>query len=268
MRKIIALFLIAAAGILMLAGCAKNAAANVVFTGTVEEVHETSLLVAATDGAGFDRASVSFSTDMAPPTFSFAVGQKVRVTILPQIAESYPVQVTAVAIELVAEPAPSGPAHPGYSASFFRADAKADGGFDYLISRARNAGTMVVSSVRHIPAILIDSADALCAFVEEAGAYYQLDVAYDGSESFAEAAAKYDDAFFAGNRLLILGTQESSGSIRHEIRDVAISGDALSAAVGAIVPEAGTDDMADWFIVLELAARDADACAHFDAYYQ
>jgi len=37
----------------------------------------------------------------AEPDFTLAEGQTLRITILPQIAESYPVQVTAVSVELL-----------------------------------------------------------------------------------------------------------------------------------------------------------------------
>lgn len=253
----------------VLAGCARPAPANVVFTATIEEIHGASLLVRTTDAVSFDRASVSFDAGMAQPSFSFAVGQKVRVTILPQIAESYPVQVKAVAVELVSQPEPtSGASHPDYSAFFFRADSMAEGGFDFLIANARNADTMVISSVRHIPLVVIDSADALAQFMREAGAYYQVEVSYGENGSLSGGAAKYDEAFFGEKLLLILGTQEASGSVRHEIAEVSASGNALSVSVRTITPEMGTTDMADWFIFVELSSADTESVSAFDAYYE
>ena len=126
---------------------------------------------------------------------------------------------------------------------------------------------MVISSKRHIPVVRIDSPDALAEFLEAMSAYFQLDVAYDGNQSFADAVKTYDDAFFSDRLLLLLCTQETSGSIRHRIKDTPISGGGLSVVVEAIVPEIGTDDMADWFIMLELSREELAGCDKFDAYY-
>ena len=85
------------------AGCAEQApeAENVTFTAVIDEVGENVLLVTTSDDVGFDKARVSFADGMPDPGFDFAAGQTVRIAILPEIAESYPVQVRAVAIELL-----------------------------------------------------------------------------------------------------------------------------------------------------------------------
>lgn len=269
MRRTMAL-LLGALLLLGLAGCKPaQTQDNIAFTGTVEEVSGASLLVTTEDDVGFDKASVRFSEDMAEPDFAFAVGQVLRFTILPQIAESYPVQVTAVAVELIAEPAPTDPGHPANASSFYRADGDAGGGAEYLWTGAENFSTIAISHQQHIPVHRFDDAAALAAFIEEADAYFQFDVSYSddnpGEESLAEAFAKYDDAFFEGSRLLVIYMQERSGSIRHEIGDVAIQDGTLLVTVRRVVPEAGTDDMADWFLLLELGKVDTVACTAWDA---
>lgn len=83
---------------LMLAfGCAQE---TVVFTGTIEEVGENSILVTTEDLNASDRASVGYDKSLRMD-FTPEAGQTVKITILPEIRESYPVQVTAVRIELV-----------------------------------------------------------------------------------------------------------------------------------------------------------------------
>jgi hypothetical protein len=265
MRKLIALFLCAAAIFTAAAGCAKKEP-NIVFTGTIEEVNDASILVTTGDDVGFDRARVHIPDDIKI-SFDLLIGQIVKVTILPLIAESYPVQVTAVAIELVSEPASPDPAYADYTASFVRADAHVDGGWDFIRKQAANADKMVVGSVRHIYVIAIDSAGALADFVTKGKTMFLFDQAYNGEVSFSENAVQYDAAFFESNTLLVLCTEESSGSIRHEIGDAAISGDTLSVAVKTIVPEAGTDDMADWFILLELPNAEITGVEKYDAFY-
>lgn len=268
MRKTIAILLCITALLPVLNGCEKEepVAENVVFTGTIEEINDRSILVSTTDDVGFDKASVSFDEDVQI-TFNFLVGQIVKLTILPQIRESYPVQVTAVAIEVVASPAENDPDSADFTARFFRADSKAEGGWEFIGSQAVNAETMIISSVRHIPVVSITDAAALAKFMEAGSEFYQFDVTYDADESFADTATQYGDAFFAEKQLLILCTQESSGSIRHEITGTPITGDTLSVAIKAVVPEVGTDDMADWFIVLEIAKDEIKNCDKFDAYY-
>jgi len=103
MKKGIAIVCMAAL-LLILAGCGEPAPENIVFTGTIEEIYDGGILVSTSDEVGFDKASVRIPPEVEVD-FDLLVGQTVRLTILPEIAESYPVQVTAVAIELVDQPA-------------------------------------------------------------------------------------------------------------------------------------------------------------------
>lgn len=81
-------------------------AENIVFTGTIEEVGENFIIVNTVDDVGFTRASVSFDTAMEAPLHDFKIGQQWLITILPVIRESYPVQVTAVALEILYDTMP------------------------------------------------------------------------------------------------------------------------------------------------------------------
>jgi hypothetical protein len=262
---------LAAAAMLIafLAGCTQKeqepAGENIAFTGVIEQINDNSILVSTTDDVGFDKASVGYSDDMAEPDFNFIVGQMVKITILPQIRESYPVQVTAVKIELVAEPALSDPEHPDFTASFLRADSGGEGGIDYIFSHAQNFDALAISSVQHLPVLRFDDAASFEAFLEATGTDYQYEVEYAGEIAFAEAVKKYDDTFFADNRLLIIYVQEPSGSNRHEIKLVTIKENTLTVSVNRIIPEVGTDDMADWFIVLELSKSATANCIGWDA---
>jgi hypothetical protein len=98
----------------------------------------------------------------------------------------------------------------------------------------------------------ITGREDLDKFIDEGKAYYQFEQSYGDNAAFAESAGTYDDAFFETHALVVLFTTESSGSIRHEIASVRIEDGALLVAVTAMSPEIGTDDMADWFIVISL----------------
>ena len=84
--------------IFLLAACTKDNQ-NIIFKAVVESVSENSILVTTTDNVGFDKASVN--TENAEFVFDIIVGQTVEIEILPEIRESYPVQVTAVKIHLI-----------------------------------------------------------------------------------------------------------------------------------------------------------------------
>jgi len=84
---------------LFFSGCGKQSK-YITFTGVIEEVNDRSILVSTKDLDSSDKASVGFHKDLEL-NFNLIVGQKVEITILPEIRESYPVQVTAVKISLI-----------------------------------------------------------------------------------------------------------------------------------------------------------------------
>jgi rhodanese-related sulfurtransferase len=87
---------------LLFSGCTTNKSEeeNILFTGIIESIEENTWLVSTSDDVGFDQASVTLTKDIKMP-FNPLVGQTISFTILPEIRESYPVQVTAIAVDLV-----------------------------------------------------------------------------------------------------------------------------------------------------------------------
>ena len=80
----------------------------------------------------------------------------------------------------------------------------------------------------------------------------------DITAGLMDACAGYDDAFFEENYLLFVLLEEGSGSIRHEVLGVTQAQDGtLSVSIDRLVPEVGTDDMAQWHIILELRRENA-----------
>lgn len=94
--KRFALLLLALLAALSLLGCSKTGAS---FDAEIIGVGERALTVRADGGAGFDEASVDISS--VEPAFCFTEGQRVRITYSGDVAETYPVQLTATAIELI-----------------------------------------------------------------------------------------------------------------------------------------------------------------------
>lgn len=78
-------------------GCAKEQ--NITFEAQIESLNEQSMNVITHDEVGFDKASVGLST--AQIEGDLAEGKKVKMTIEPEVRETYPVQVTAIKVEVI-----------------------------------------------------------------------------------------------------------------------------------------------------------------------
>ena len=92
------LFLLATV-MIILGGCSEKTE-NITFTAVVESVFDNGIVVTTVDEVGFDKASIGFDRTLVL-NFQPRVGQTLKIEILPEIRESYPVQVTAVRIELI-----------------------------------------------------------------------------------------------------------------------------------------------------------------------
>ena len=76
----------------------------------------------------------------------------------------------------------------------------------------------------------------------------------DTTIGFLDVCDQYDEAFFEENYLIFVLLEEGSGSVRHEVRSVEQTEDQkISISIDRNVPEVGTDDMAQWHIILELS---------------
>lgn len=113
---------------------------------------------------------------------------------------------------------------------------------------------------------VISSRAELEAYYEAYKDIYSLErretVYSDSTIGFLDACDKYDNAYFERKNLVLIVLQEGSGSIRHEITDVRrhrIENGALDGwdiTIDRKVPEAGTEDMAQWHLFLEVQMGD------------
>lgn len=76
----------------------------------------------------------------------------------------------------------------------------------------------------------------------------------DYTMGFLDACEKYDEAYFKENYLILVALEEPSGSVHHELEQVIVDfgGQDTELWIKRIVPEAGTDDMAQWHLIVEL----------------
>ena len=98
-NRILIIILLSLVILVLLAGCGTKE--NITFMAEIESVSENNILVNTIDFETFDKASVDICG--AEYDFELTDGQIIDVTILPEIRESYPVQVTGVKLTLLEE---------------------------------------------------------------------------------------------------------------------------------------------------------------------
>ena len=70
---------------------------------------------------------------------------------------------------------------------------------------------------------------------------------------FLDACDRYNDEFFKEKDLIIVLIEETSGSIRHEIKSIEGNADKkYEVTINRMMPEVGTCDMAQWHLLIEI----------------
>ena len=107
------------------------------------------------------------------------------------------------------------------------------------------------------PAVtLIESAGELARYFEDMQELYDFshkeNVYSDTTVGFVDAIAAYDEAWFGSHQLLLVLIEEGSGSVRHAVTMVT-AGSSPFVEIERRIPEVGTDDMAEWHVLIETA---------------
>ncbi len=259
MKRLCSLFFAVVLCWMALAGCAGKTEQNIKFEASVESVQDQSILVTTSDDVGFDQAQVRFS-DQLELQFAPEPGQTVEITILPEIAESYPVQVTAVDIRLIAQPTTVS----GFPISRVRTHQLAEASLGFLADYCDNAETFVISRELHLPAMRFENKSDISDFIEAGRDIFDFEAAYNGP-SFADKAELYSDDFFVANVLVAIYIVEGSGSVTHEVESIECQQGVMRIVVERQIPDIGTTDMAYWFILLEIPRSEMSACSRVDA---
>lgn len=103
---------------------------------------------------------------------------------------------------------------------------------------------------------IIRSVDELNIYYKENKDTYDLEhreeIYSDSTAGFLDVCDKYDEAYFDDQILVMVVLEEGSGDIRHNVEHVKMGSDGkLYISIRKIVPEFGTDDMAEWHVLIE-----------------
>ncbi len=104
---------------------------------------------------------------------------------------------------------------------------------------------------------VIRSAEELSEYYDANKDRYDLqrksEIFADTTMGFLDACDKYNDEYFQNNNVIMVLLEEGSGSIRHNVDFVKIDTDAkLQISIRSILRGAGTCDMAEWHIMIEI----------------
>lgn len=137
---------------------------------------------------------------------------------------------------------------------------------DVIYSGGLNADKMTIEGEYHFPIYKFESVQELRQFKKAFGEILTMDYGYDENPSFNEATAKYDEAFFKDNTLMLVYVTDGSGSVRFGVGSVTCDGKSFCIDVKQTNnPEVFTEDMAGWFITVAVADSVIANCTEFDA---
>lgn len=118
--------------------------------------------------------------------------------------------------------------------------------------------------------VWITSARELEEYCEDNRERYYLESRKDPTSGrsigFMDEIQRYDDDFFEAFDLLFVILEEGSGSVRHEVTGVRVlpsqnGKHILRPEIDRLVPEVGTEDMAEWHIMIEVEKKYGQAAS-------
>ena len=91
---------------------------------------------------------------------------------------------------------------------------------------------------------------------------------YDDVFSLNESVRSNDDTFFAENTLLLVYVPSSSGSFRFDVKNVELDKQTLTVEIEQTNhPEAYTDDMSGWYVLISVKRCHINGCTVYDAVF-
>ena len=282
MKKLIAIIL-ALTCIICLAACDNKSGKDFdkptdqhQFDATILEIHDNYFLVEP--GAGMDELKsadkIEVSTQNADKSVEWKVGDLVLITYDGVILETYPARLNQVyKVEKGTLKFTEDETQPGGTPADETFDITVSyanwGELNEIYSKALNIDKMAISSVRHLPIYKFDTLAELEQFKNDVKDVLSIDAGYDEMPSFNESTAKYDEAFFTENTLMLIYVEATSGSYRYGVNSVYhADGNFCIHIEQTNNPETHTDDMSGWFITVAVPDSMVADCTTFDADFQ
>ena len=136
---------------------------------------------------------------------------------------------------------------------------------------ALNKGQLTNENGNHLPIFKFDTLDDLNQFKAKYDGVLALDQGYNSALSFNEALsnAQWDSkVFFKDNSLLAVYVPANSGSLRFALHNIEVTYESVCVYVEQTNrPEIFTEDMAGWFVLVEIADDEIRNCYAFDAIF-
>ena len=160
------------------------------------------------------------------------------------------------------------PVDPGYATTVAYAGRSDD---PMIADGALNKGQLGNENSKHLPIFKFDTLDDLNQFKANYDGILALDQGYDSVLSFNEALSKAQwdrEGFFADHSLLAVYVPANSGSLRFALHNIEVTYESVCVYVEQINrPEIFTEDMAGWFVLVEVADKEIRSCYAFDAIF-
>lgn len=138
-----------------------------------------------------------------------------------------------------------------------------------VASGAINSDKLQNAEETHLPIFKIDTLDDLVNFRAQYGSVFSLDQEYNSVKSFEGAIekAQFDrEDFFKEHTLLVVYVTANSGSYRFSVGDVHVEDNSLCVYVEQTNdPKVVTDDMAGWFMIVEIEDKEIRNYSSYDA---
>ncbi len=135
-----------------------------------------------------------------------------------------------------------------------------------IVTKSLNFDKMSISSVRHLPIYMCESANDLDGFKNQFKDSLSLSSSYDEAPSFEEVTVGFGADFFNDNTLFLVYVSANSGSLRFALDSFSVMDGTFRAdIIQTNNPEVVTDDTAGWLIVVPVSNDQLEDVQNYDA---
>lgn len=208
------------------------------FHAIILEIQEQSILVQPLEGEeelqSADLISVSKNVKSEEEVPDLKIGDQVKVVYDGRIAESYPAQI-----------------HQVYG--IYRIDQQTE--ISNQVQYIRTNGYHDWLEYPYL--VTVNSVNDLKEYYSNYQGVFDLGARNDeNGRGWINAVGNYDEEWFLKSQLLMIILEEGSGSIHHKVTGINENNNTRFVMIDREVPDIGTDDMAEWHILMEADKND------------